>query len=296
MPRAVSTGRLAGLEDWLTAAGDRAFSIRSSSVSPDLCLITAQNHVHHYPTHIHDCVELIWIHSGWTKLSCRGVSYHLKAGDVCLVAPNEPHGAQVDSSGRCSFSLIHLPSHMYWSIVRSNRRQAAQGDLEPFRILRYATLGLTLNSVLDAFASDVDDRRCYDLLNDLLERVMLSRHSFASVRVDKAFWHPAVMHARQLMSRHCEDAVDLGEIAAQVGLNMRYFISLFKSGTGMPPHQYQVAIRVDKARMLLQAPRGVSLSGVAAEAGFTDQSHLSRHFKRSFGYTPGVYRHHMHAV
>jgi AraC family transcriptional regulator len=64
----------------------------------------------------------------------------------------------------------------------------------------------------------------------------------------------------------------------------------FKEATGLPPHQYVIARRVERARHLLQAGTGLSLAEVAAHAGFSDQSQFSHHFKRLVGVTPGQFR------
>jgi transcriptional regulator GlxA family with amidase domain len=58
--------------------------------------------------------------------------------------------------------------------------------------------------------------------------------------------------------------------------------------TGLPPHALQLALRIRKARRLLES--GESIADVAAATGFADQSHLHRHFQRSLGLTPGEYR------
>ena len=60
--------------------------------------------------------------------------------------------------------------------------------------------------------------------------------------------------------------------------------------TGLPPHQYVIARRVERARQLLQAGTNLSLAEVALRAGFSDQSHFCRHFKRLVGVTPGRFR------
>jgi AraC-like DNA-binding protein len=56
----------------------------------------------------------------------------------------------------------------------------------------------------------------------------------------------------------------------------------------MTPHDYQIQIRVRRARTLLLA--GCPIAQAAAEAGFYDQAHLTRHFKRITGISPGRYR------
>ena len=58
----------------------------------------------------------------------------------------------------------------------------------------------------------------------------------------------------------------------------------------MPPHQYVILRRVDRAKQLLQTGGDFSLAEVAAHAGFSDQSQFSHHFKRLLGVTPGQFR------
>ena len=65
------------------------------------------------------------------------------------------------------------------------------------------------------------------------------------------------------------------------------FTRLFKEATGLPPHQYVILRRVERAKQFLQAGTDLSLTEVALRAGFSDQSHFSRHFKRFVGVTPG---------
>ena len=62
----------------------------------------------------------------------------------------------------------------------------------------------------------------------------------------------------------------------------------FRRETGLPPHAYLNQQRVRLARLLLD--RGVAPAAVAAQAGFADQAHLSRHFKRVVGVPPGAYQ------
>ena len=55
----------------------------------------------------------------------------------------------------------------------------------------------------------------------------------------------------------------------------------------MPPHAFQLQIRLTRAKRLLL--QGMPVSAVATETGFFDLSHFTRHFKRHVGVTPGSY-------
>jgi AraC family transcriptional regulator len=89
---------------------------------------------------------------------------------------------------------------------------------------------------------------------------------------------------------HLEGGPTLAGMAAVARLSAYHFARQFKATTGLPPHQYVIARRVERARHLLQGGTDLSLAEVAASAGFSDQSQFSRHFKRHVGVTPGQFR------
>lgn len=277
------------LDGWLPPTGDNRLRVWHSRSSLDLNVVWARDHTHNYPPHLHDCAELVWLHSGRIRLTCRGANYQLRSGDLCVIAPNELHSTAAIPPGRVSFTILHIPGWLYWSLIGEKARCGAALASEPLRILRFRSLGMAFNPFLESFLYAESDHEHRDLLTQLLRTIVSCRHSFATVRAEKALWHPAVVHAREVMSDRVDEAVNVSEIADEVGLNVRYFISLFKEGTGLPPHQYQIAMRVERARSMIQGTDS-PLCDVALCTGFSDQSHLNRHFKRSYGFTPGTFK------
>jgi AraC-like DNA-binding protein len=79
----------------------------------------------------------------------------------------------------------------------------------------------------------------------------------------------------------------LAELVNLTQLDRAYLIRAFRKVVGIPPHRYLIQIRVREAKRLIR--EGRSLAEVAAETGFADQSHLTRHFKGLTGLTPGRY-------
>jgi AraC-like DNA-binding protein len=81
--------------------------------------------------------------------------------------------------------------------------------------------------------------------------------------------------------------LDLEQLAAKVGMSRFQVLRVFKRRYGLPPHSYQLCVKIAIARKLLG--EGHTISDIAAECGFADQSHLSRHFRRAIGVTPSDY-------
>ena len=83
--------------------------------------------------------------------------------------------------------------------------------------------------------------------------------------------------------------LSLDELAACVHLSPYHFARLFKQSVGVPPHEYVIRQRVEKAKGLLSSGR-LTVGEVAQAVGFSDHSKLARHFKRLTGLTPRQFR------
>ena len=94
----------------------------------------------------------------------------------------------------------------------------------------------------------------------------------------------------EYVEEHLDAGLTLEQMAAAAHLSVYHFARQFKAATRLPPHQYVIARRVERARQLLQTGTDLSLAEVAAHAGFSDQSQFTHHFKRVVGVTPGQFR------
>lgn len=87
---------------------------------------------------------------------------------------------------------------------------------------------------------------------------------------------------------HLAKDLSLAELAGMVSLSSFHFARLFKSSTGVAPHQYHIRCRIKRTRQLL-LERELSIAQVAHVVGFASQSHLNYHFKRIVGLTPTAF-------
>ena len=93
----------------------------------------------------------------------------------------------------------------------------------------------------------------------------------------------------EYVEAHLSDAVDLATLAGVAGLSIHHFAREFKQSVGIAPHHYLIRNRVERAQNML-AQTDLSLSDIAYAVGFSDQSHLARHFRQMLGVTPGQFR------
>jgi AraC family transcriptional regulator len=95
--------------------------------------------------------------------------------------------------------------------------------------------------------------------------------------------------ATELMREHVVDGITLVELARACRLSSSAFVRAFKQSMGVPPHQWLLLRRIDRAIELMH-DRTVELAEVALSAGFADQSHFTRIFGGKMGVSPGVWR------
>ncbi|MGH8629698.1 MAG: helix-turn-helix transcriptional regulator [Burkholderiales bacterium] len=98
-----------------------------------------------------------------------------------------------------------------------------------------------------------------------------------------------MQRAAEYVRLHLSENFRLEDMAAAAGLSAFHFARMFKKTTGLTPHRYLMNMRLDKAKALLRECER-SLTEIAAECGFWDQSHMSRVFKRLAGVSPVEYR------
>ena len=99
----------------------------------------------------------------------------------------------------------------------------------------------------------------------------------------------AMRRVREHVEVHLSESMDLAELAGVAGLSVYHFARAFKQSAGVTPHHYLVHRRIERAQEMLVRSE-LPLSEIALAAGFSDQSHLARHFRQMLGMTPGQFR------
>jgi AraC-like DNA-binding protein len=222
------------------------------------------------PSHAHEEYQLNLSFGEPGGVHYRGAFHVVPAGQVSVVMPGETHTPR-DPGARTNPS-VHLTLYVRPD-DHPHFRDAGIDDPDLAR--RFADLHR---------AQPTDLARDVGLVTFLAD--LGQRHG--GVRTPPApAAHRAVRTAREYLHANRTANVTLADLARETGLSRYHLTRVFTAGTGMPPHTYQLQLRVDLAKRLLLAGRTVTDAG--HEAGFFDASHFTRHFKRHVGVPPGRY-------
>ena len=119
--------------------------------------------------------------------------------------------------------------------------------------------------------------------------------SAATGHVDQALTRRTCLSAARIqriadhVDAHVHETLTVEHLAELAGMSRSKFAAMFKRSTGMSPHQFVVARRIERTRELLRAPE-LRLSEIADVVGFSSQSHMTSTFRRHTGLTPLEYR------
>jgi AraC-like DNA-binding protein len=253
----------------------------------DLRFLHAYHVQHAYPRHSHDYFVICLIERGRQSFLHEGTQYTTPPGGVILINPGAVHtGEAVDEQGFEMLSLYPTISQMEDAASQLAGRQQGSPFFKDVRVDDpWVTKNLLfLHPVLFHASNSLEyESRFTWLMAQLIQRY-----------ADRLYTEERLGRETKVAEQVCGyiqenfvEGVSLSELAQHVALSPYYLLRVFRAETGMPPYVYLENIRVRHAQKLIE--QGKPLADVALESGFSSQSHMTRHFKRIIGVTPGQY-------
>lgn len=195
-----------------------------------------------------------------------------------------------------SVHLTMLPSFLEELVAGFDGHDGERPQLKPlFRVLDHGMNSL-LHQLRDEAAGDrlgksLVTSSLLQLIATRIYRIGNSTPSSTGVNRDPVgFSASACRRSIEILSDRLDENISLSELASEFNLSPFHFARVFKRATGFPPHEYQLQLRITRARELLCRQPGKSIADIACELGFADESHFRRHFRRIVGTTPGQFR------
>ncbi|MFJ7178210.1 AraC family transcriptional regulator [Streptomyces massasporeus] len=231
-----------------------------------------------YPMHVHDSWTLLLVDTGAVRYDLDRHEHGTPHDTVSLLPPHVPHnGSPVTPEGFRKRVLYLDGTHLGEEFI---------GAAVDRPDLRDPLLRRRVGQLHGALARPGEELEAESRLLFVVER--LRRH----LRGDPASPRPAdpvlARRLRELLDERIVEGVALREAAGLLDAHPAHLVRAFSAAYGIAPHQYLTSLRVGRARRLLL--EGRSQGDTAVAAGFYDQSHLTRHFRRLVGVPPGRYR------
>ena len=259
-----------------------------SPLVPGAEMLTAEYYDHSFTPHWHDAYTVPVIEAGAEQYDYRGSNFVAEAGSVPVINPGELHtGARaVDLGWR--YRVFYLPVDFVQSVADEVAGRAQPMPWFSADVIRDADLAHRVQIAHRAMEANLDplgaEHALLDAVSTLLARHAGQRPPVQRMRQDTT--RVNTMKAR--LTDDLTEQLSLAELAQTVGLSTFHAARLFTRETGLAPHAWRNQMRVNRALDALRA--GVPVTDVAAASGFTDQSHFTRHFKKTFGVSPGRWR------
>ena len=251
----------------------------------DIGLFEAAFSTQTFSRHAHEGFAIGAIAEGAGGYFCRGENMILPKGVLSLMNPEEAHTGHA-AAGQVRYNMLYVSETAVRQVLDLKTlrgfSEVAPRDREAHVSGALARLARSLN---DNHATDWQ-LACEESVHEVLSHVFAL---YGRAELRRPGREPAAI--RNMIERveagvESGDSLSLADLADQAGLTPSYLIRSSLRATGLTPHGHVLRARVELARRLLLA--GVPAAEAALAAGFCDQAHLIRQFRRHYGVTPGA--------
>ncbi|MEV6838573.1 AraC family transcriptional regulator [Streptomyces sp. NPDC051133] len=232
-----------------------------------------------YPMHVHDAWTLLIVDDGAVRYDLDRHEHGTPHDTVSLLPPHVPHNGSPATPDGFRKRVVYLDS--------SRLGDEFIGPAVDGPDLRDPVLRLRVGQLHSALARPGDELEAESrlvLVGERLRDHLRRRAEPVAPRRDPVLGR----RLRELLDARVVDGISLEEAARLMHAHPAHLVRAFSGAYGIAPHQYLMSRRVGRARRLLLD--GLAPGEVAPATGFYDQAHLTRHFKKLVGVTPGRYR------
>lgn len=231
-----------------------------------------------YPAHSHDTWTVLTVDHGAIDYALDRKPCAAVESTVAILPPGVVHDGRPASRARHGFwkRNLYLEPEMF--------PEDLVGPAVDRTVIVDPALRGALSRLHDVLADSDDALDGESQLALICERIKTHLRPATQIsRPERSVAH----RLRLLLDEHITESVGLAEHAQLLDRSVAHLVRSFSAEFGVSPHAYVVGRRIETARRLLLT--GVPVADVAVSAGFYDQAHLTRHFKRHVATTPARY-------
>ena len=229
-----------------------------------------------FDPHRHDTYAIGRTLLGVQSFHYRGGMTHSMPGTTMVIHPDETHDGRAGSDEGFKYRMIYVEPALIQQILGGKPLPFIPSGLSTDPRLHRAS-----EVLLQSLDCPIDPMQEQDAMFDLAQA--LSNASGAIVS-RKSFDYVAAERAREFIHSALGRSITLDEMADHAGRDRWALSRDFRVLFGTSPYRYLTMRRLDLVRHLLA--QGQSLVDAAMTAGFTDQSHMTRQFRSTYGMPP----------
>jgi AraC-like DNA-binding protein len=256
-------------------------------VLPGMSMLQAAYVKQQFAKHRHETYSIGVIVSGVNRFMHRGSHHYATSGTLCVVNPDEVHtGETCTEQGWQYFNIspsaqLFMDAQLALGIPQSSVYFPTSVIDDKHAAKALHSLALNIGQAAGALAVE----QCWLELCQLL----FARHvELTKEPNNRAVMPRIISKAREVLDSNLNTNLSLTELAKICDVSPFHLARSFTTHVGIPPHAYHVQKRIEYAKTLIQ--QGVALVEAASKAGFADQAHLTRHFRRHLGAVPGQFK------
>jgi AraC-like DNA-binding protein len=233
---------------------------------------------HAYPAHTHDAWTVFTVDEGSIAYDLERRHRGVTGSKVTLLPPYVVHDGRPGESAGYRKRVLYVGTEVLGEHLIGPAVDAP--DVLDHALVRgFRSLHRKLGDADGAFEAE----SIFALVAARLE------HRLGHAGVDESPPGGSVAEGlRDLLDARLVEGITLAEAARILDVSPAHLVRSFTGRFGISPHRYLVGRRIDVARALVL--EGQPIARIAADVGFHDQAHFTRHFRRHVGTTPGSYR------
>lgn len=233
-----------------------------------------------FAPHRHDTYAIGVTRRGVQAFRYRGELRHCLPGQWHVLHPDELHDGIAGTDDGFGYRIIYLDPALV--------QEALGGRPLPFvadPVIRAHEVDPALAGYLADIDDPLDDVEAVEITSVIAE--LLHRHAAQRPCRQPPLHLDGLRRVRDLVRDDPTTRHPVSRLEEVSGLDRWTLARQFRAAFGTSPTRYRTMRQLDLVRRLLRAGR--PLAEVATAAGFADQSHLTRMFKRAYGLTPGAW-------
>lgn len=239
-----------------------------------------------FPRHTHDCFVFCVNEAGAHQSWYAGSTVIIPHGAVTVVPPGEVHTGQPVAGYPWHYRAMYVTTDLVRLLAEELGFPASADPSFPSLFMTDAYLADRFARAHSLCERADDDLESEGLIAGTLMAV-LQRYAHGGKRTPASAPKAAIVRAREFIRDSYAGRITLDAVADAAMMSRYAVLRAFRREIGISPYAYVTQVRVEEAKSLLRD--GVGVAATAARVGFSDQSHLGRHFKRLIGVTPAVY-------